>query len=508
MRAGAVLCDRYVLVAPLGRGGMSTVFKALDRERANLPESDRYVAIKLLRDEITSRPDARAALQREFKQAQLLSHPNIVRVYDCESSGGHYFIVMELLSGELLERMLERLSPRKLFLPDAFAIIREIGLALAHAHDHGIVHADLKPGNVMLTDAGELRILDFGLSSSLLQEPWISDELHAHTLVAFTPGYSSPERMRGLPPDPRDDLYSLACIAFELVSGQVVAPAGKPLSRRRIKRVLNDVRGLSSRQRRTIVRGLAPARARRASTVRAWLADFDLSKAAPRLVLLRDLRTEDTRRRSQVWKGILALILLGIASALVARVLMQNISIDLRGSQPATEHASVTPAEPQTSNTPEAPPPKSASPAPTSTAPPDTGTRTSATPSTVASHSPESRKAPLPPPSLSFSDEEYTVPGSSSVARLTIKRNGSLDKETIFHWRTIGGSARPERDYVSFDDAAERFAPGQRTAQILVPIVDDLQRRGTEYFEVELTDAEAATLGSISRATVVILSGD
>jgi len=100
------------------------------------------------------------------------------------------------------------------------------------------------------------------------------------------------------------------------------------------------------------------------------------------------------------------------------------------------------------------------------------------------------------------------VPGSSSVARLTIKRNGSLDKETIFHWRTIGGSARPERDYVSFDDAAERFAPGQRTAQILVPIVDDLQRRGTEYFEVELTDAEAATLGSISRATVVILSGD
>jgi hypothetical protein len=112
----------------------------------------------------------------------------------------------------------------------------------------------------------------------------------------------------------------------------------------------------------------------------------------------------------------------------------------------------------------------------------------------------------LASPSLAFSEEEYTVSGTSSVARLTVKRSGALDNETIFHWRTIGGSARPERDYVSFDDAAERFAPGQRTTQILVPIVNDSQRRGTEYFEVELTNDTSAALGPVSRATVVIVN--
>ena len=512
LRAGSVLCGRYVLIAPLGRGGMSTVFKALDRERAKLPEQDRYVAIKLLRDEIIARPEARAALEREFKQLLLLSHPNIVRVYDCESHAGHYFIVMELLSGELLERVLERVAPRRLRLADALAIIREIGVALAHAHDHGIVHADLKPGNVMLMAHGELRILDFGLSSSLLQEPWISDGRDPSALIAFTPGYSSPERVRGLSPDPRDDLYSLACIAFELVTGRPVATEGKAASRRQIMRALREVRGLSSRQRRTIAHGLAPTRARRSPTVRAWLADFDLAQAAPHIAPLRELRADDsTRQRSARWKVLLALLLLGVSIALIARVFMQNMSEPvapaIREASPAAEQSRQPKAvaEPSASPTP-APTPRPVqenSSESTHASEPEPPNSTAAD---AASKPTETRKQILAPPSLALSDEEYTVASTSSVARLTVKRSGSLDKETIFHWRTIGGSARPERDYVSFADAADRFAPGQRRPHIFIPIVNDSPRRGPEYFEVELTDAQSAALGSITRATVVIVN--
>jgi hypothetical protein len=216
---------------------------------------------------------------------------------------------------------------------------------------------------------------------------------------------------------------------------------------------------------------------------------------------------------------MLALLLLGIASALIARVFIQNIPDGVVNGVTALPTATERPAmrdergaKPSTTSEAKVTTQRAAS-SPALTAPNADHSDASARPTSPISEPTAQQRAEISkiapaPPSIGFAQEEYTVSATSSVARLTIKRSGSLDKETIFHWRTVGGSARPERDYVSFDDAADRFAPGQRNAQILVPIVNDSQRRGTEYFDVEITDATTASLGSVVRATVVIVSED
>lgn len=158
-----ILRDRYELLSVLGRGSSGTVYKALDRHRAHLAETARYVAVKVLKVDYQSRPEALAELEREFHQAQSLSHPNIVSVFDLDKDGGTYFIVMELLQGELLADIMLRLrGPMQR--QHAMAIISSVGAALAHAHRRDVVHADLKPRNIMITSTGELRVLDFGFA--------------------------------------------------------------------------------------------------------------------------------------------------------------------------------------------------------------------------------------------------------------------------------------------------------------------------------------------------------
>ena len=163
---GRVLRDRYVLVHRLGSGGKGSVFKALDRYRANLPEDQQYVAIKILHATAASREEQFASLRREFYCAQKLSHRNIVNVFELDRDGEVDFFTMELLEGERLSRVMSRLQPLSMSRPQAWAIIREIGSGLEFAHAHKVVHADLKPHNIMITDSGEVRILDFGASSN------------------------------------------------------------------------------------------------------------------------------------------------------------------------------------------------------------------------------------------------------------------------------------------------------------------------------------------------------
>ena len=159
-----VLRDRYELLSILGRGSSGTVYQALDRHRAHLADTARCVAVKVLKLNYQNRPDALAALEREFHQAQSLSHPNIVSVFDLDRDGDTYFIVMELLEGELLADILRRLDGSRCSASTRSRIISSVGAALAHAHRRDIVHADLKPRNIMITSTGEVRVLDFGFA--------------------------------------------------------------------------------------------------------------------------------------------------------------------------------------------------------------------------------------------------------------------------------------------------------------------------------------------------------
>ncbi len=269
---GCVLRDRYEIEQCLGTGGKGTVFRALDRYRSSLPPSQRHVAIKILHDCAGTRDETIEALRRELQSAQTLSHPNIVKVYDVDRDGDVDFFTMELLEGELLSDLMRRFQPLPMPRPHAWAIIRQIASGLEHAHSRKIVHADLKPQNIMITNSGEIRILDFGSSYRIAKESQVEPTWRESS--SATPAYACCELLDGRMPDPRDDLYALACIAYELLTG------AHPFQRRRASEARDfgvvAVRpsGLSRRQWQTLAKGLSWHRAGRSISVGDWFKGF------------------------------------------------------------------------------------------------------------------------------------------------------------------------------------------------------------------------------------------
>lgn len=222
---GSVLKDRFVLDRLIGQGGMGSVYRALDRRKQEARDSQPYVALKLLNDDFRKHPDALVALQRETKKSQLLAHPNIVTVYDFDRDGTQVFMTMELLQGDPLDVVIRRrASLGGLPLNEALTIIDRMARGIAYAHKKGLVHSDFKPGNVFLTQEGEVKILDFGIARAArgIVNSDSGDQTHFDpaSLGALTPAYASLQLMEGEAPEPSDDIYALACVAQELLTGR------------------------------------------------------------------------------------------------------------------------------------------------------------------------------------------------------------------------------------------------------------------------------------------------
>ncbi len=202
---GSVLCGRFVIESQVASGGMGTVYKALDQSRSEHTQADAYVAIKVLHEKTRTRSDVLAKLRREFYCAQALSHRSVVKVYELDLHQTPFF-TMELIDGESLPQLMQKFHPLPLPRPYVWAIIREVGDGLAHAHERRVIHGDIKPQNIMVTNSGEVRILDFGTSGD--------------STTAATPAYASCELLEGREPDARDDLFALACLSYELLAGE------------------------------------------------------------------------------------------------------------------------------------------------------------------------------------------------------------------------------------------------------------------------------------------------
>ncbi len=284
---GRVLRNRYVLESRLGSGGMGTVFKAMDRYRCDLPEDNRHVAIKFLHEETDSRPEVLSNLRREFYCAQALSHRSIVKVYELDRDDDVAFFTMELLEGELLSSVLERSRPFSISRSYAWAIILEIGDGLAHAHARNVVHGDLKPKNIMITNSGELRILDFGASHAPARQRSSADEARK---IKLTPAYACCELLEGQQADPRDDLYALACVSYELLAGEHPFQGRRSTEARDLGLMARRPPGLTRRQWQTLAMGLSWCREGRSISVRDWVAKLNPGQAAVRrLARLLDL---------------------------------------------------------------------------------------------------------------------------------------------------------------------------------------------------------------------------
>ncbi|MES2259732.1 MAG: protein kinase [Pseudomonadota bacterium] len=218
---GDTLNGRFVLEECIGFGGMGTVYKALDLRKLEASDRKPYIAIKVLNVQFRGHPKSLIALQREARKAQALAHPNIVSVYDFDRDGAMVYLTMEYLAGKPLSQVLRAPGFAGMSYPDTMRIVTGMGNALAYAHERGFVHCDFKPGNVFLTDSGTMKVIDFGIARVFqkAEEDVDVTVFDPGSLGALTPAYASPEMLERREPDPRDDIYALGCITYELLTG-------------------------------------------------------------------------------------------------------------------------------------------------------------------------------------------------------------------------------------------------------------------------------------------------
>lgn len=214
-----VLSGRYRIQGLLGAGGMGVVYRARDLLHEQFGDRESYVALKMLGEELAECPDASTLLYSEFALTRRLHHPNVLRLhsFEVDTQCRRAFITMDLMHGPTLDKLLcER--PLGLSWPEWRNIALPLLDALAHAHSRGVLHGDLKPSNVMLSEEG-LRLFDFGLGRA--QEGVMPDLPRlSRRFTAWTPGYAAPELLEGEPLSAAADVYALGCVLYELAGGQ------------------------------------------------------------------------------------------------------------------------------------------------------------------------------------------------------------------------------------------------------------------------------------------------
>ena len=498
-----VLRDRYLLETQIGNGGAATVHRAIDLRRdPAIAGEGRHVAIKLLRPELRQRPQAVARLQREFRQTQAVAHPNVVRFLDLDRDGDAWFIVMELLSGEALGPLLRRVAPSGLPAPDAMRIALAAGDALAHAHARGVTHGDVKPDNIFLGAAGDVRLIDFGVAPDNGPLPQ-GTESQTPVPAAATRVYASPQVLAGEAPEPRDDVFSLACVIYEMVAGC------HPFGRRGVDRAhdtavlpgrlaaLGQERALAVSAALSLARTGRPSmpellialRADVSSPARAPAVAVDAAPA--RLPPAASAATPPARRYRMTTLAACA-----AGAALMLGILIGRFGGESDpGPQPAMGSREASGIQPQPEPALAAPPVALPEPAGPPQEELNAGAKTVAQP------------RPAAPTGLVFFDHPHMVVSRRAVVVPVPLRHLSHSRRAVnVHWRAIDGSASSGRDYGGPQSGVEHFVEGNSFRMLYVPLVPGQTARRDRSFTIELTEASAGMeLGPTSRVEITIL---
>jgi serine/threonine protein kinase len=560
LAVGDVLRGRYRIRGVLGHGGMGTVFDAIDEYRVDLPDSGQRIAIKVLHTAVSQREDLLAELQREFQNLQLLSHPNIVRVHEFDRDDDNAFFTMESLIGAHLNHVLDARNAVALPRPYALALVRDVGAALAHAHSRGVVHGDINPQNIFITNEGEVRVLDFGSSYKLQRNTGLS--LRA---PVATPGYASCQLLEGQQPDARDDLFAFACLAYLLLAGQHPFPGRSSIEARARRVHPSRPSGLAGRQWRILREGLRWERDRRPADVRKWLDRFGLAGAAPRLPPLPTLMDAPSPRNYGVapTAAVIALLVLLAAGGYwaatnydsLARIFMPPPSPVVTQEAPPPSLTESAPAPPANRNSapaiapaprvaaPTGGPPRTTAPtaptstaptAPTSTAPTSTaptaptstartaagstvpvapppakpGPRAAATTPAAASET-SARTANAGPVRVEMAADTADVEPSDAEARVTVRRRGNVHGDASFRWWTESGTARPGRDFAPEVPRLEHIPDGRDSVSLIIPILSTPHGKSKSFYVViDRTDSGGASLGGRTLTMVTIQPTD
>ncbi|WNC93285.1 protein kinase [Paraburkholderia sp. FT54] len=274
---GDTLNNRFVLEECLGVGGMGTVYKALDLRKLEASDRKPYLAIKVLNVQFRGNPNSLVALQREARKAQVLAHRNIITVYDFDRDGPIVYLTMEYLSGKPLSQLLRTPGYQGMPVRAALPIVRGMCSALAYAHERGFVHCDFKPANVFLTTNAEVKVIDFGIARVFQRPEEESDAtvFDPGSLGALTPAYASPEMIEHREPDPRDDIYALGCITYELLTGHHPFDRLSATQARNADFKPQRPANLDSKQWRALRAALSFDRNTRMPSVVRFIAEFD-----------------------------------------------------------------------------------------------------------------------------------------------------------------------------------------------------------------------------------------
>ncbi len=511
--AGAtqLLRDRYLLESQIGNGGTASVYRAVDLRRdAGAADDGRRVAVKLLRPELRDRPQSVARMQREFRQTQAVAHPNVVRFHDLDCDGDAWFIVMELLSGETLGPLLRRVAPAGMPPGDALRIACAVGDALAHAHARGVTHGDVKPDNIFLTYAGDVRLFDFGVApESSAHSP--VDGAGAPVAAAATRVYASPEVLSGEAPGPRDDVFSLGCVIHEMVAGR------HPYGRRSADRVSDAavvpvrLESIGNAGAAAVSSALSLARAGRptmAELVRALRADETPQPSpvvaaaaaegvaaappaeAPTPAAAKSAAAPGPKRRRPA-------LVIGLAAGLALVVGILIGRLDPRPEHvPVAIPAQAPIAEPQS-------PPSSQALAPA--AEPHAADALPEEPREDAARG-EPPPASGPPGLVFFDGPKMVVSNRAVVAAIPLRHLNRTRRAVRVDWRIVDGTARAGLDYGGPMSGAETFVEGNSFRILYVPLVPNAAETRDRSFTVELTRvSEGASLGPTPRIEITIL---
>lgn len=206
LKTGTIIAERYEILGKIGTGGMADVYKAKDHKL------NRFVAVKVLKPEFREDTTFIRKFKSEAQAAAVLTHPNIVNVFDVGDDNGVYYIVMELIEGITLKEYISKKG--KLSVKEATSIAIQVSMGLEAAHSHGIVHRDVKPQNIIISMDGKVKVTDFGIARAASSNTISSN-------VMGSVHYSSPEQVRGGYSDEKSDIYSLGITMYEMVTGKV-----------------------------------------------------------------------------------------------------------------------------------------------------------------------------------------------------------------------------------------------------------------------------------------------
>ena len=552
----------YRLRARLGSGRLGAIYEAQD-ELSRISGNQHFVAVQLIDDKIATRPGFAAEFERGAAELKSIAHPNIVRLLEYGADNNRYYLVNELLESASLRFVLN--DAGVLPLPETIAVLGAVGDALQYLHAKSMVHGNLRPENVLVTFGYEVKLLDIVPGGWLL----------------------GPNDALGVParsPDKRDDVFGVACLAYEMLSGRHPFNGNSAQEAYRAGLEAAPIEGLNSRQWQALANALAVHRDDRTPSVAQLLEDFGVARvqklktvvaaasapppptyeaADPPPALARPVVAERTasaepERRSRV--GVLLLLLAVIGAGVAAWFYqdpLQQFATDLMAEvdaqmnrAPATADRAPAPAPapaafetapavtddaPATVLAPGAklpdatasslPPAAAASPTtdepapkvdekvaeaaqpatvPPATAAPMTTAPTAAAP-IAAAPTETAPAAARGPTRFDFAQPVMNVREGDVAARITIRRSGDLSRAAEVSWWTEGGTAVADVDYADLGARIERFAPGEASRTVYVPLTNDSVREPAKSFTMLLGRGEGEI---VSRTRVDIVDDD